>query len=116
MRYRKLSATGDYTFGQGQGNFFINNADAVAQSCKTRLLLMAGEWFLDTTSGTPYNTQILGAHTRSTRDLAIKSRILETEGVLELLEYSSEVVDRDFRVDARVQTIYGPTPIEVAFP
>lgn len=116
MRYRKQSATGDYTFGQGQQNYYINNREAVAQAIKTRLLLLQGEWFLDVESGTPYSTAILGVNTQATRDLAIKNRILKTLGVLELKSYSSQVNERNFTVQATVKTIYGPTPIEVAFP
>lgn len=111
MRYRKLSDTGDYTFGQGSRNFWINVPEAVAQAIKTRLLLLTGEWFLDTSEGTPYSTQILGKNTGPTRDLAMKSRILKTPGVREMLLYASSVEDRDFTVQTKVQTVYGQSEI-----
>lgn len=41
MRYRVLSPTGDYTFGQGPGEFLVNSPAAVAQAIGTRLRLMA---------------------------------------------------------------------------
>lgn len=116
MRYRKLSDQGDYTFGQGRLDFYANSPQTVGQAIKTRLLLMTKEWFLDVTSGTDYSGKVLGTHTASTRDLEIKSRILKTPGVLELLAYASQVVDRRFSVQARVLTIYGPTAVEVTFP
>ena len=117
MRYRKLSDTGDYTFGQGQANFLIDSPDAVAQAIQTRLLLMTGEWFLDTTDGTPYATQILGMNTAATRDLAVKRRVLQTPGVKQITSYSSQVVDRKFSVSVTVDTIYGQTATaEVTFP
>lgn len=116
MRYRKLSPTGDYTFGAGNQNFYINNREAVAQAVKTRLLLLTGEWFLDVNEGTPYSTQILGRNTTSTRDLAVKARILETPGVRKLVSYASQLKDRAFSVQATIETIYGPTPVQVAFP
>jgi hypothetical protein len=117
MRVRAQSADGDYTFGQGQANFLIDSPEAVAQVIKTRLLLMTGEWFLDTTDGTPYATQILGTGTSSTRDLAVKRRILQTPGVKQITSYSSSVVDRKFSVSVTVDTIYGQTAtVEVAFP
>lgn len=117
MRYRKLSPTGDYTFGQGNANFYIDNVEAVAQSVLTRLRLAQGEWFLDVTEGTPYATQILGVNTAATRDLAIKNRILKTDGVTELVAYASQLdADRNFKVQATINTVYGQTTIEVAFP
>lgn len=111
MRYRKLTADGDYSFGQGNANFWINVPAAVAQAVKTRLLLILGEWFLDTTDGTNYQGKILGKGTASTRDLEIKSRVLKTPGVIQLLGYQSNVVGRDFSAQTLVQTVYGQSEI-----
>jgi hypothetical protein len=77
---------------------------------------MTGEWFLDTTEGTPYATEILGSGTSSTRDLAVQERILETQGVTGIADYAS-VVDpstRAFTVAATIDTIYGQTTITAA--
>jgi hypothetical protein len=108
MRYRALDATGDMTFGQGSANFLVNSPDAVAQSIVTRLKLLTGEWFLDVTSGTDYAGAVLGRGTQQTRDVEIKSRIVETEGVLSLDTYSSSLSSkRQFSVAGTVTTIYG---------
>lgn len=114
MRYRQLDAEGDYKFGHAN-EFLVDSPECVAQAIKTRLLLKTGEWFLDTTEGTPYATQILGYGTQGSRDQAIKERIIDTPGVLELLEYSSAVNNRAMTVTATVSTLYGPTTVEAAF-
>lgn len=114
MRYRALSPSGDYTFGQGTANYLIDLPQTVGQAVKTRLLLLTQEWFLDVTEGTPYSTQILGTNTQATRDLAIKARILRTPGVKQLSQYASRVVDRKFIVSAVIDTIYGQTSLAVA--
>lgn len=115
MRYRKLSSDGDYTFGQGLSNFYIDVPAAVGQAVQTRLLLQEGEWFLDITEGTPYDTDILGANKQATRDLAIKTVTLQTQGVLGLIQYSSQLdANRKFTVQEEIQTIYGTTTVEVA--
>lgn len=107
MKYRALTPEGDYQLG-ATGQFLLNSPQAVAQAIKTRLMLMTGEWFLDSEEGTAYQTKILGYGTQGTRDIEVKQRILDTPGVLELLEYASEVqADRSFRVVARISTIYG---------
>lgn len=112
MRYRALAAeTFDYTFGQGNANFLVNSPAMVGQEVRTRLLLLRGEWFLDVTEGTPYSTQVLGKGTQASRDLAIKSRILKTAGVKQLVSYVSAVVDRNFTVQAVIDTIYGQTEV-----
>ncbi len=117
MRYRTLDANGDYTFGQNGANFLIDSSAAVAQAIQTRLLLQVGEWFLDQTAGTPYSTDILGAGTESTRDLAVQTVILETQGVTEIVDYASYLnpSTRLFTVAATVNTLYGQTTITSSF-
>ena len=93
------------------GNFFSNSGDVVAQQVYTRLNLWYGEWFLDTSDGTPYLEDILGFGTNY--DLEIKSRILGTQGVTEIISYSSSRTNRVLSVNALIQTIYGPVPITI---
>lgn len=117
MRYRTLDANGDYTFGVGGSNFLVDSPDAVAQAIQTRLKLITGEWFLDQTAGTPYYTDILGAGTESTRDIAVQTVILETQGVTGIVDYASylDPSTRQFTVAATVSTQYGQTTITQAF-
>lgn len=113
MRYRALDENGDYSFGNGSANFLVDSPDAVAQLVLTRLKLWTGEWFLDTTEGTPYKTQVLGKGTNATRDIAIQERILDTQGVKGIVDYAS-IVDpstRAFTVAATIDTIYGQTTL-----
>lgn len=115
MRYRRLSDDGDYTFGQGNLNFLVDSPETVAQHVKTRLLLLFGEWFLDDQDGTPYATQVLGAHTRATYDQAIRTRVLDTEGVTEITAYSSteNTVDRSLAITMTINTVFGATTLSL---
>lgn len=115
MRYRQLTPLGDSTFASGNTQFFINTAYGVAQACITRLKLSSGEWFLDTSEGTPYSTKILGKGTQPTYDLAIQERILNTEGVKSILTYASTLntATRALTVNAVIDTIYGQATIQV---
>lgn len=116
MRYRKLDTNGDYVFGQGPKEFFVNSPETVGQAVKTRLALMQGEWFLDRTQGTPYNTQILGAGTQSVYDQAIQEVVLNTQGVTEIQEYTSSLdSNRNLTVVMLINTIYGQTTIQQVF-
>ena len=111
MRYRQLDSNGDFVFGSGV-QFLVNTPAAVAQAVLTKLKLFAGEWFLDSGVGTPYSTQILGTNTQGTRDMAIKTVILNTPGVTSLALYSSSVdANRKFTVNATINTIYGQVTI-----
>jgi hypothetical protein len=104
---------GDYAFGNGSADFWIDVPDAPAQAALTRMYLFDGDWFLDTSDGTAWNTQVLGHYTANTRDPAIQSRILGTQGVKAILSYSSNVVrdTRAFTVNAEFDTIYGAAAI-----
>lgn len=113
MRYRKLDANRDYSFGRGQTDFLINSPEAVAQAIRTRLDLATGEWFLNTAEGTPYSSQILGNNTYSIYDTAIKERIVGTEGVVGITDYTSNFnpSSRSLSVTATVETLYGTTTV-----
>lgn len=112
MRYRALDENGDYSFGQGQGNFLVNSPACVAQAVNTRLLLLTGEWFLDVTDGTPYAEKILGKSNQLTRDAAIRARILGTPNVTEIVEYASSVdAARALAVTATINTAFGQTTV-----
>lgn len=114
MRYRKEDVNGDYVFGGGQADFYKDSPDAVGQAVMTRLRLLRGEWFLDTTEGTPWATEVLGKYTVASYDAAIRQRILGTQGVRELANYSStfDADTRHLSVTATINTIYGTTTVQ----
>lgn len=116
MRYRKLSTTGDYTFGNGQMDFFRDIPEAVGQAAKTRLLLWLGEWFLDIDSGTPYMQGILGKYSIERANVTIEDRVIHTQGATNISNYVSEI-DPDTRgmtASFNLDTIYGPTQVDLA--
>lgn len=118
MRYRQLSPTGDYTFGQGQNNFLVNSPAAVAQIITTYLKLWFGEWYLNTQDGTPWLEGVFGYHENSqeTADQTLINVVLGLPGVLDLNNWKSTVdpATRKYTsVSANVDTIYGATAISI---
>lgn len=114
MRVRIQDENGDYTFGSGQSNFFLNSVEGVAQAVQTRLLLWTGEWFLNVDEGTPYLQGVIGKQDQQTIDNVLRARILGTEGVSSILSYES-IIDRENRklnVSVSISTIYGETTIK----
>ena len=109
MRVRKVDSAGDMLFGGDQAAFLRDTPEAVAQVVVSRLHLWSGEWFLDLNEGTPYTTEVLGKRTEATRDPVLRSRILDTPGVIEITAYDS-VLNRQTRglsVAATIDTLYG---------
>lgn len=93
MRVRALTSTGDYSFGQGQANFLINDPACVGQNVETTLRLWQGEWFLDTLAGTPWLQQILGVFSlKSVVDMILQGVILSVDGVNGIQDYQSSYV------------------------
>lgn len=106
MRLRMVDSTGDMTFGQSLGNFQTDTRGAVAQLISSRLRLWYGEFFADTSDGTPWAQDVLGNRKTSTYDEAIKERILDTPGVVSIKNYSSTLVNRKLSVSVDVITQY----------
>lgn len=119
MRYRKLTSTGDYSFGNSLRDFYIDIPEAVAQAVQTRLLLWLGEWYLDVTEGVPYLEGVIGKHPdpQATADQTIKTVIQGTQGFADIIEFQSEINPdtRAYKVPiCEIDTIYGPTAVEIA--
>ena len=115
MRNRALDASGDYSFGHGGADFLSNSPETVAQTVVTRLGLWRGEWFLDSEEGTPYRDGILGkGSTPAGREALLRKRILETPGVLSIVEFSASLDGniRSLDVSATIDTMYGQASIK----
>lgn len=115
MRYRKLSPTGDYTFGSGLLNFYINSPDAVAQAVKTSLLLWLNEWYLNLDDGTPYMEGVIGKHNQETADATLRNRIMKVQGMVSIQDFQSTIDpdNRTYTLSATLNTIYGVTQLQV---
>ncbi len=113
MRNRKLTPTGDYSFGNGLGDFYIDVPAAVGQAVGTRLKLWRGEWSFDTSKGTPYLDGIIGKHSKSDADQTIQMQTNDTTGMVDIQKYDSSVdtVKRSLSVEMSIDTIFGPTAV-----
>ncbi len=112
MIYRRLDSKGDYPFGRGKQDF-IADTDAVAQAIKTRLLLLSEEWWEDQSDGTPLFQGVLGASgtpdNLNAADLVVQDRIINTENVTEIVEFTSSYVNRAYSIRCTVNTTFGTT-------
>jgi hypothetical protein len=102
------------TFGNQQADFWRDVPEAPAQAILTRLRLWLGEWFIDTSEGTPYQSAILGMHTSETVEPAIRRRILGTQGVttIESFDMVRDPETRRVTVTAVANTEYGAATVQ----
>jgi hypothetical protein len=121
MRYRALSPTGDYQFGNGQLDFLINSPEAVAQAVETYLRLFLGEWFLNVNDGTPWLEGVFGYNSQEEADQTLIQTILAINQNGQLLVQDlnnwQSTVDPKTRsyssLSATLDTIYGQTQLQM---
>lgn len=121
-------------FGASQNNFLIDSPAAVAQAVMTSLKLWLGEWYLNVNDGTPYPESVLGYHNQSEADSTISAQILgvqviisstnvpsgttpgQTVAVVTSIENFESIIDtvtRAYSASCIINTIYGPTPLQI---
>ncbi len=113
-RTRKLDSNGDIATS---GTVWIYDIEAVAQTINTRLNLFAAEYWRDVSEGVPWMTDILGKNntknTLQSKTTIIRNRILNTDGVISIVEWDSDFsyTDRKFSINATVLTEFGLTTV-----
>jgi len=118
MKYRRLDENKDYVFGQNEQDF-VDEKTAVEQAIYTRLKLLYGEWWENIEDGFPFFEQIAGQSGTEEKlqamDLVVSDRILQTEGVLQIVEFERTFENREYLVYTKVNSIYGSFELEVNF-
>lgn len=93
----------------------VNDIDSVEQHLKVRLLFYLREWFLDTTSGVPYFSDVL-IKNPNIPDIEniFKSKILDTNDVEEILEFNStyDPSSRVYSISFKARTKYGEVDLQ----
>lgn len=92
MIERALNSDNDI-FLSGGSIRTTNEGAQVLQHVRTRLLFYLEEWFLDTTTGTPWFQEILTKPVDLARvESIIKTRITDTPGVEEIIDFAMDYV------------------------
>jgi hypothetical protein len=107
MIVRAITSDGDFLFGKGKNDYRREN-DAITQCIGTRLRSLLGNCFFDLGAGIDW-FNLLGSKNQSGLNLALSAVILNTEGVIGLLQISSDLdfITRQFTVIYRVKTVYS---------
>ena len=113
MIHRNLDSKNDWQFGKGKQSY-VKDLPAILLNVKTRLKSWKGDSFSKPFEGVDYNNY-LDKGTKSFLDADIKRVILQSEGIIKITSYSSEInrTTRGFSATADILTIYGAASIEV---
>jgi hypothetical protein len=98
--------TGDLELLEGDFEL-VAGGESIASDLASRLQTFAGEWFLDTSIGLPYFTEIAGRPTKRRLDELFRAAINETPGVTEVLELGLTQTGRTLSLAFRVATDLG---------
>ncbi len=103
------NTTGDLAITDNKFTF-NSGVESIRQHLQIRLRIALGEWFLDETIGVPYFQDIFKKNPNYVNVTeAFKTTILETPGVVELLEFNYEYdnTDRLFSLTFKALTDEG---------
>jgi len=95
----------------------VDGLDAIEQNIGQRLKTFLGEYFLDTRIGIPYFQEIFKKkYDPIIVDTAFKRELINTNGVLELLEFSLTINNtiRQLNLSTRILTSSGVVNYELA--
>ncbi len=102
--------TGDIDI-QNNNWVMVEGVDEIAQIIKQNLQTVLGEWFLDTTLGLPWFTEIFEkGNSQKNIDNVIINQIALSPGVISLVQYSSDVSNRAARemtIEFQAYTVEG---------
>lgn len=82
-------ATQDVYLDNAGNLVMVRNAEAVGQHVRQRLMTFEGEWFLDTTVGMTWLTEVMGRqYDPALAEALVKAHIMATDGVISIDTFS----------------------------
>lgn len=107
MKIRAIDNDGDWTFGQGLSSY-KSDQDALKQNLKTRLMEWVGDCFFAASAGIDWATR-LNPNQQTLLMQDVRSLILKTEGVVELIDLDFSFENRTLTMNYSIKTIYSPS-------
>ena len=112
--YCQINDTGDIATS---GEQFVDSAEEIAQTVRTRLKLFLGEYFRNINDGTPWFQNILGkGQSLDVKDATIKRRVLQTPGVISIFDFNTDfdLQLRTYSVSMGIVTEFGNALITIS--
>lgn len=97
---------GDYSFGRSKLNI-IDNKEACFQTCKTRLMQLRGEWFLNYQDGISWGDVIGHKPNPVILSDLVKRELLAVNGVIKVESIDVDIDDRHVYIIAKLKTNFG---------
>lgn len=108
--------TGDIALVGNTPVLIKDNAQLVRQRLQIRLNTFLEEWFYNSEVGVPYFENVLKKpYNKALVESTFRSAILGTEGVIEIIFFSSEFdpITRIYKLDFTVTTPFGNVSVQI---
>lgn len=122
MIFRALDENHDWRWGKGKADFLTTN-EAIGMNIKTRLLSWVGDCFFDQNAGIDWWNRLGSKNQRILLELDLKRIILQSDGVIGIVEFQTNLVGRRFSASYTVNTRFtgqiddnifvGETPVPI---
>lgn len=106
MIFRNIDENGDWSFGKGIQDMTSANK-AIGLNIQTRIQSWVGDCFFDMDAGIDWLNRLGSKNQRTLLELDLKRIIMQSEGVVKLLSFSTDLNGRSFTANYSVQTIYS---------
>lgn len=114
MLIRNVDKNWDWSFGNGKTDY-VRNEYAVILDIKMRLKEWYGDCFFALQNGIPWRERLGNFNQKELLDKDIMNTIQNTEGVLNVFDFTSSTDGRRYRARCNVYTRYTtePVPFEI---
>lgn len=113
MTVRRL-VNNDYSFGNGEADI-ISGLPEIMQNCKTTLMQLRGEWFLNGLDGVDWGSVLAQKQDIPALSAMIKGALLSVRGVQSVSAIDVSIEDRNAHVSALITTEYGQSNFTQSF-
>jgi hypothetical protein len=104
MAVRRLTATGDWTFGHGR-NDYLTRSKEIEQNVVTRLKSFKNDWFADIEAGVDWDRLFSERGNQDAIRRAVERTVLKTTGVRSIQRLRVVEIDRDRRATIEVRYV-----------
>ena len=105
MKIRALDSNKDWSFGKGL-SFYAIDQKAINQNIETRLLEWKNDCFFQLKAGVDWRNR-LGGKSVVLLNAELRNVLIQTDGVLEIIELSSDIVNRSLKISYNVKTVFA---------
>ena len=104
MIFRNIDEDGDWCFGKGAQDMTATNK-AIGLNIKTRIQSWVGDCFFDMGAGIDWLNRLGSKNQRALLELDLKRIIMQSDGVVKLLSFDTDLNGRSFIANYSVKTI-----------